>query len=49
MRHPVQDMRAAERSIQEHLPSEACAAVVTLMTEQSAGGQWATAAQFTLA
>jgi hypothetical protein len=47
--HPVRDMRAAEISLQEHLPIEACAAAVTLMTEQSAGGRWATAARFTLA
>jgi len=46
---PVKDMRAAEKSIQEHLPIEACAAAVTLMTEQSCGGQWARAARFTLA
>ena len=48
-RHPVQEMRAAEKSVREHLPIEACAAAVTLMTEQSAGGQWARAARFTLA
>ena len=47
--HPVKDMRAAEKSLQEHLPIEACAAAVTLMTEQSSGGQWARAARFTLA
>lgn len=46
--HPVTDMRAAEESVQEHLPIEARAAAVTLMTEQSAGGQWARAARFTL-
>jgi hypothetical protein len=47
--HPVQDMRAAEKAVREHLPIGACAAAVTLMTEQSAGGQWARAARFALA
>jgi 2'-5' RNA ligase superfamily len=47
--HPVEDMRAAEKSVREHLPIGACAAAVTLMTEQSAGGQWARAARFALA
>jgi len=47
--HPVEEMRAAERSVREYLPIEACAAAVTLMTEQSAGGQWARAASFALA
>ena len=47
--HPVKDMRAAEQSVQEHLPVKAAAVAVTLMTEQSAGGQWARAARFSLA
>jgi 2'-5' RNA ligase len=47
--HPVADMRAAEESVQAHLPVEARAAAVTLMAEQSAGGRWARAARFTLA
>jgi 2'-5' RNA ligase len=47
--HPVADMRAAEKSVRAHLPIQACAAAVTLMTEQSAGGQWARAARFCLA
>ena len=47
--HPVKDMRAAGKSVREHLPIEACAAAVTLMTEQSSGGRWARAARFTLA
>ena len=47
--HRVADMRAAEESVQACLPVRACAAAVTLMTEQSAGGQWARAARFTLA
>jgi 2'-5' RNA ligase len=49
MGHPVEEMRAAEESVQEHLPIGACAAAVTLMIEQSAGGQWARAASFALA
>lgn len=47
--HPVKDMRAAEKAVQQHLPIKACAAAVTLMTEQSTEGQWTTAARFTLA
>jgi hypothetical protein len=47
--HPVTDMRAAEKSVQVHLPIEASAVAVTLVTEQSAGGLWARAARFTLA
>ena len=45
---PVSELRAAEKSIQAQLPIEAEAATVTLMTEQSAGGQWAKAATFNL-
>ena len=47
--HPVNALRAAEISILAQLPIEADAATVTLMTEQSAGGQWAKAATFNLA
>ena len=47
--HPVNVLRAAEQSVQAQLPIEADATTVTLMTEQSAGGQWAKAATFTLA
>jgi hypothetical protein len=47
--HPVNELRAAEQSIQPQLPIEADATTVTLMTEQSAGGQWANAATFALA
>ena len=47
--HPVADMRVAEESVQAHLPIQARATGVTLMTEQSAGGKWARAARFTLA
>jgi 2'-5' RNA ligase superfamily len=46
---PVNELRAAERSVQAQLPIEADVTAVTLMTEQSAGGQWAKAAAFTLA
>jgi hypothetical protein len=46
---PVNELRAAEKSVQAQLPIEADAATVTLMTEQSAGGQWAKAATFNLA
>ena len=46
---PVNELRAAEKSIQAHLPIGADAATVTLMTEQSAGGRWAKAATFNLA
>ena len=47
--HRVSELRAAEESVQAHLPIEADATAVTLMTEQSAGGQWAKAAVFALA
>jgi hypothetical protein len=46
---PVNELRAAEKSVQAQLPIEADATTVTLMTEQSAGGQWAKAATFNLA
>ena len=47
--HPLNDLRAAEVSVQAHLPIEAHATTVTLMTQQSAGGHWRKAAAFTLA
>lgn len=47
--HPVNDLRAAEASVQAHLPIDGHATAVTLMTQQSAAGQWAKAATFTLA
>jgi 2'-5' RNA ligase len=47
--HPVTDLRAAEESVQGHLPIDAQATAVTLMTQQSAEGQWARAATFSLA
>jgi 2'-5' RNA ligase len=46
--HPVADMRAAEESVRAQLPVEARATAVTLMTEQSPGGQWVRAARFAL-
>jgi 2'-5' RNA ligase len=46
--HPPADLRAAGESVRAHLPIEARAAAVTLMT-QSAGGQWARGARFPLA
>jgi hypothetical protein len=46
--HPVEELRAAEKAIQAHLPIEADATAVTLMTEQAPGGQWARATTFTL-
>jgi hypothetical protein len=46
---PVHELRAAEKTVQPQLPIEADATTVTLMTEQSTGGQWARAATFTLA
>lgn len=47
--HPLNDLRAAEKLIRAHLPIDACATAVTLITEQSAGGQWTRAATFPLA
>jgi hypothetical protein len=47
--HPLTDLRAAEESVRACLPVHAQATEVTLMTQQSAGGQWTRAATFTLA
>jgi 2'-5' RNA ligase superfamily len=47
--HPINDLRAAEESVQPHLPINAHATAVTLMTQQSAGGHWTKATTFTLA
>ncbi len=47
--HPPEDLRAAEVSVQADLPIDASATAVTLMTQQSAGGDWTKAATFTLA
>jgi RimJ/RimL family protein N-acetyltransferase/2'-5' RNA ligase len=46
--HPVSDLRAAEESLRSGLPVESWVAAVTLMTEQSPGGQWARSASFDL-
>ena len=46
--HPPDDLRAAENSVRARLPIEASATAVTLVTQQSAGGQWAKTATFTL-
>ena len=48
--HPLNDLRTAENSnsVQAHLPIEASAAAVTLMTQQSPGGHWSKTATFTL-
>jgi 2'-5' RNA ligase superfamily len=47
--HPVTDLRAAEESVRAHLPIDAQATTVALVTQQSAGGQWTKAAAFPLA
>ena len=47
--HPVTDLRAAEESVQVHLPIEGHATEVALVTQQSAGGRWIKAATFALA
>jgi 2'-5' RNA ligase len=47
--HAVSVLRAAEESVGTQLPIECQASAVTLMTQQSAGQQWAEAAVFTLA
>jgi hypothetical protein len=36
----LDDLRGAEHSIQAHLPIDAHASVVTLITEQAAGSRW---------
>lgn len=46
--HPLNDLRTAEDSVQACLPIEASATAVTLMAQQSAGGNWTKAATFTL-
>lgn len=47
--HSLSDLRAAEESVQAHLPIEAYATAITLMIQQSTGGRWTKAATFTLA
>jgi 2'-5' RNA ligase len=46
--HPLTDLRAAENSVQAHLPIEASAAAISLLTQQSAGGRWVKTATFAL-
>ena len=47
--HPTNDLRAAEESVQAHLPINAHATAVTLMTQQAAADRWARTATFNLA
>jgi len=47
--HPLTDLRAAEASVRAHLPLDAQATAVTLVTQQSTAGQWTKTATFTLA
>jgi len=47
--HPLTDLRVAEASVQAHLPIDAQAIAVTLVTQQSTRGHWTKAASFTLA
>ena len=44
--HPLTALRSAEDLIQPHLPIEASANGVTLITQKSAGGQWVETAFF---
>ena len=46
--HRVDDLRAAETAVREHLPIEAHATAVSLMTQRSPGGRWARATAFHL-
>jgi 2'-5' RNA ligase len=47
--HTLNDLRAAEEAVRAHLPIDACATTITLMTQQSPGGRWGKAAAFALA
>lgn len=47
--HPLNDLRAAEDSMQARLPIGGYATAVTLMTQQSAAGHWTKVAAFPLA
>jgi 2'-5' RNA ligase len=47
--HPLNDLRAAENSVQAGLPIDGHAAAVTWITQQSAGAHWVKAATFSLA
>ena len=46
-RGPLEDMRAAEQTVQRHLPISAITRAVTLMVERPSG-RWVTAATFAL-
>jgi 2'-5' RNA ligase len=46
--HPVDDLRAAEQSVQACLPIDAQATAVTLITQRDTGARWARAAIFRL-
>jgi 2'-5' RNA ligase len=47
--HPVDDLRAAEQSVQGCLPIDARATAVTLMTQRASEARWTKAAVFDLA
>lgn len=47
--HPLTELRSAEASVRSHLPIDAEATSVTLMTQASTGGQWSKTATFALA
>lgn len=47
--HPLDDLRAAEQSVQAHLPIDAHATAVTLVTRPAGGAPWTRAAEFRLA
>lgn len=46
--HPASDLRAAEVAVEPYLPIDGQVAAVTLVTRQSVGAQWTTAAIFSL-
>lgn len=46
--HPVTSLRAAEESVRPHLPIDAQATAVTLVTQQTSSRLWTKAATFTL-
>jgi 2'-5' RNA ligase len=46
--HRLDDLRAAEHSVQAHLPIDAHATVVTLITQQAAGRRWIRTTTFAL-
>lgn len=47
--HTPRDLRAAEEAVRVHLPIDARASTVTLVTQQPGGGRWRKAAAFALA